>query len=89
MTTTTQHGRETADRSSIVGQARRFTGSPLLYVGAVTVVASHELVSWLPLSDIHVALALFPVTLAVLYAQLLLLATYEQLVDRDAPRSPR
>jgi len=48
--------------------------SPLLYIGAVTVVAGTEIAEWLPLSEFYSTLALFPIALVLLYAQLGLLA---------------
>jgi hypothetical protein len=63
-------------------QVRAMVSSPLLYVGAVTVVVANELVEWLVgwagLAEVVGTLLLFPVTLAVLYAQLVLLAYYRR-----------
>ncbi|SDM94412.1 hypothetical protein SAMN05192554_11042 [Haloarchaeobius iranensis] len=56
--------------------------SPLLYVGAVTVVVANELAELLVsggyASQTVDALALFPIALALLYAQLLALAYYRR-----------
>ncbi|MFB6073079.1 MAG: hypothetical protein ABEJ88_08930 [Halobacterium sp.] len=41
-----------------------------LFVGALAVVLSHEVAEALPLSEFHRTLALFPVTLALLYGLL-------------------
>ena len=65
-----------------VARARTMTASPLLYIGAITVVGANELVEWLiewhVLSELYGALALFPLTLALLYIQSAVLAYYER-----------
>ncbi|QLH80715.1 hypothetical protein [Halosimplex pelagicum] len=60
--------------ASLYAEAKSMTASPLLYVGAITVVVGTEVAEWLPLSDFHSTLALFPIALALLYGQLGLLA---------------
>jgi len=54
------------------------TCSPLLYVGAITVVVANEaveqFVEWGLLGESLATLVLFPVTLALLYAQLFVVA---------------
>lgn len=66
----------------LAARVRRMTASPLLYVGAITVVGVNELVEWLVewhvLSEPHRTIALLPVTLALLYGQLTALAYYER-----------
>ncbi|QPV64699.1 hypothetical protein I7X12_08875 [Halosimplex litoreum] len=60
--------------ASLYAEAKSMAASPLLYVGAVTVVAGTELAEWLPLSDFYSTLALFPIAVVLLYGQLTLLA---------------
>ncbi|MFC3478573.1 hypothetical protein [Halobacterium litoreum] len=48
-----------------------------LFVGALAVALSHEVAEALPLSEFHRALALFPVTLALLYGLLWLAVALE------------
>lgn len=62
----------------MTARVRTMTASPLIYIGAVTVVGAHELVGWLPLSERYAILALLPITLALLYGQLAVLAYYER-----------
>lgn len=76
-TTANGNGNELTARS-LIESARTMTASPLLYVGAVTVVGAHEFVEWVPLSEPTETLALFPITLLLLYAQLTALAYYER-----------
>ncbi|WP_254524369.1 hypothetical protein [Natrinema caseinilyticum] len=54
------------------------TASPLLYVGAITIVGAHELLEWLPLSEPAETLVLLPITLLRLSAQLMALAYTER-----------
>lgn len=74
---------------SLYRTARSMTASPLLYIGAVTVVVGNGLVDLLVdggyVSTTVGALALFPVALALLYAQLLALAYYRRGRDREPP----
>lgn len=58
----------------MLAEAKSMTASPLLYIGAVTVVVGLEVAELLPLSDTLTALAVFPIALALLYGQLTLLA---------------
>jgi hypothetical protein len=60
--------------ATLYAEAQSMAASPLLYVGAVTVVVGHEIAEWLPLGDLSTSLALFPIGLALLYGQLALLA---------------
>ncbi|ELZ29147.1 hypothetical protein C475_02984 [Halosimplex carlsbadense 2-9-1] len=60
--------------ASLYAEAQSMAASPLLYIGAVTVVVGTEVAEWLPLGDLYSTLALFPVALALLYGQLTLLA---------------
>lgn len=66
------------------------THSPLLYVGAVTVVSATEIVGWLVesglLGETWATVVLFPVTLGLLYAQLLALAYYRRSRGTDENR---
>jgi len=66
--------RSESEETGLVAEARSMAASPALYVGAVTVVVANEVVEWLPLSDTAAALALFPIALALLYGQLLVVA---------------
>lgn len=67
---------------SLYRTARAMTASPLLYVGAVTVVAANEFVELLVeggyAGETVAVVAMIPVTLALLYAQLLALAYYRR-----------
>jgi len=56
--------------ASLYREAKSMAASPLLYVGAVTVVVGTEIAEWLPLGDFYSTLALFPVALVLLYGQL-------------------
>ena len=66
----------------ITSRARSMTASPLLYIGAITVVVANEIIEWLVewylLPEFYGALALFPIVLALLYGQLAVLAVYER-----------
>ena len=79
-TNRTTDGERTGFRE-LYANARRMVASPLLYIGAITVVAAHEiverLVEWAALSEFYGTLALFPITLALLYGQLMALAYYD------------
>lgn len=59
-------------------RAKRMTASPLLYVGAITIAVATEAVERTVaaglLTEFWGTVALFPLTLVVLYAQLLALA---------------
>lgn len=67
---------------NLYAKARRMTASPLLYIGAVTIVGANEIaewfVEWAVLSKPIGALILFPITLVLVYGQLIALAYYEQ-----------
>ncbi|WP_436927766.1 hypothetical protein [Halosimplex amylolyticum] len=63
-----------AGEPSLIAEAKSMAASPLLYIGAITVVVGLEIVELLPLSDTLTALSLFPIALALLYGQLALLA---------------
>ena len=49
-----------------------------LFVGALTIVLSHEIAEVLPLSETHQALALLPVTLVTMYVLLWAAARLER-----------
>ena len=78
----TQNGQSDGGHRSLYRSARAMTASPLLYIGAVTVVVGNELAALLVdagyLSETVGALALFPIALVLLYVQLLALATYRR-----------
>ncbi|WP_123535847.1 hypothetical protein [Halosimplex salinum] len=63
-----------SERSSLFAEAKSMAASPLLYIGAITVVFGLEIAELLPLSNTLTALALLPIALALLYGQLTLLA---------------
>lgn len=65
-----------ASLADAITDARALTASPLLYVGALTVVLSHEIVELSPLSDLSATVAIFFTALAVLYAQLAALSYF-------------
>ncbi|QLH76545.1 hypothetical protein HZS55_04155 [Halosimplex rubrum] len=70
--------------ASLYAEAKSMAASPLLYVGAVTVVVGTEIAEWLPLGDFYSTLALFPIALVLLYGQLTLLAYLRRLgLDGD------
>lgn len=85
----TQNGQSTNGLRSLYRSARSMAASPLLYVGAITVVVANELAELLVaggyVSQTVGALALFPIALGLLYAQLLGLAYYRRRRD-DEPR---
>lgn len=54
----------------LVSEAKAMAASPLIYIGAITVVAATEIIEWLPLSEFYAALAVLPIALALLYGQL-------------------
>lgn len=58
----------------INGWARQITGFQGLFIGAITVAVGHTIAEWLPLSEVYSTLALFPITLALLYVQLFVAA---------------
>jgi hypothetical protein len=60
----------------INGWAHQISGWQGLFIGAITVAVGQTLVGWLPLSDFYSTLALFPITLALLYVQLFVAARY-------------
>jgi len=60
----------------INGWAHQITGWQGLFVGAVTIALGQKVAAWLPLSDFYSTLALFPITLALLYVQLFVAARY-------------
>jgi hypothetical protein len=60
--------------ASLYREAKSMAASPLLYIGAVTVVVGTEFAEWLPLGDFYSTLAIVPIVLALLYGQLGLLA---------------
>ena len=60
----------------INGWANRISGWQGLFVGAITIAVGHKVAAWLPLSDFYSTLALFPITLALLYVQLFVAARY-------------
>ncbi|WP_459193316.1 hypothetical protein [Halosimplex sp. J119] len=68
------NGTATDGLRGLVAEAKRMAASPLLYIGAITVVAANEIAALLPLSNFHTALSLFPIALVLLYGQLTLLA---------------
>ncbi|MFC7140690.1 hypothetical protein ACFQMA_12780 [Halosimplex aquaticum] len=68
------NGTDTGGIADLYAEAKSMTASPLLYIGAVTVVLGLEIAELLPLSDTLTALSLFPIALALLYGQLTLLA---------------
>lgn len=76
---------------SLYRTARSMTASPLLYIGAITVVVGNELAELLVeaghVSQTVGALALFPIALVLLYAQLLALASYRRARDVEPPRN--
>ena len=77
-----QNGQSDHSPRSLYRSARAMAASPLLYVGAVTVVVGNELAELLVegghVSQTVGALALFPIALGLLYAQLLALAYYRR-----------
>ena len=86
----TQNGQSDPGPRSLFRSARAMTASPLLYIGAVTVVVANELgdllVEQTALSETLGALALFPIALVLLYAQLVALAYYRRARDTEPPR---
>ncbi|WP_440990606.1 hypothetical protein [Haloarchaeobius baliensis] len=86
----TQNGQSDPGLRSLYRTARAMTASPLLYIGAVTVVVANELAALLVgggyLSETVGALALFPIALVLLYVQLLALAYYRRDRDTEPPR---
>jgi hypothetical protein len=78
-------------RRSLYRSARIMAASPLLYIGAITVVVGNELAELLVeggyLPETLGALALFPIALALLYGQLLALAYYRRERDREPGRT--
>jgi len=72
------NAREESRDRSLLATVRALTASPLLYVGAVTVVAGTEIVGRLPLPEFWQALVLFPLALVLLYAQLAALVLYRR-----------
>ncbi|MFD1644341.1 hypothetical protein [Haloarchaeobius litoreus] len=86
----TQNGHSDDGLRSLYRAARAMTTSPLLYIGAVTVVVGNELAELLVeggyVPETVGALALFPIALGLLYAQLLVLASYRRRRDAEPPR---
>lgn len=82
--TRTDRGSEGSNARSLFATVQSYTGSPLLYIGAVTVVVAIELAELLPTTDFWTALAVFPIALALLYGQLTLLVVYR---DRRGARA--
>lgn len=70
----TTNGTDTDGLAGLYGDAKRMAASPLLYVGAITVVAANEVVEWVGLSDAAAAGAVFLAALVLLYGQLLVVA---------------
>lgn len=60
--------------AALLADAKRMTASPLLYIGAVTVVFANEFAEWLGLAGFRAAAAIFVAAIVLLYAQLLVLA---------------
>ena len=89
----TKNGQSDDGRRSLYRSARALTASPLLYIGAVTVVVGNELAALLVdggyLSQTGGALALFPIALVLLYAQLLALAYVRRLRGSEPSRACR
>lgn len=67
---------ERPNGDDLFATVRSLTASPLLYIGAITVVVAIEVAELLPVTDFWMALATFPVSLALLYGQLALLVLY-------------
>lgn len=65
---------DTDGLAALVGDAKRMTASPLLYIGAVTVVVANEVIEWLGLSGFRAAAVIFVAALVLLYGQLTILA---------------
>jgi hypothetical protein len=60
----------------INGWAHQLSGWQGLFIGAITIAVGQNVAEWLPLSDLYSTLALFPITLALLYVQLFVAARY-------------
>jgi hypothetical protein len=75
-------GNDANDGQTLLDRAKAMTASPLLYVGAITVVGSLEaveiLVETYAIPELYGTILLFPITLALLYLQLIALAYYER-----------
>jgi len=81
----TVNGSDTDGIAALVGDAKRMTASPLLYIGAITVVFANEFVEWLGLTDTAAAAGIFVAALALLYGQLTILAWVRRRRDGAAP----
>lgn len=60
----------TASLAEAIADARALAGSPLLYVGALTVVLANEVVELAALTGLSAVVAIFVAALALLYGQL-------------------
>lgn len=71
----------------LLDSAREMAASPLPYVGALTVVLANEVVEWVAetvaLSTFAETVAVFAVTLGLLYGQLVALAYYRTVAVDD------
>jgi hypothetical protein len=84
MSTTDSNATDRAGGAAdVLARARALTASPLLYVGATTVVVAHGIAGRLGLSEFWTAVALFPLALVLLYAQLSLLVLYRRRYGRS------
>jgi len=72
--TTAERGTRSLDE--LPDSVRRLSASPLLYVGAVTVVLANELVELAGLSDLPAVAATFAAALVLLWGQLAVLSYF-------------
>lgn len=79
----TPNSARNTDDTGLWRRVGRLTASPLLYVGAVTVVVGTELATGLPLPQFWQAVATLPIALALLYGQLAALVYYRRRFGRN------